>query len=84
MAKKEVWEIDVESITINDLVELEEARTGGMTMRQMRDLLARFVSNKTSEELGELPITQLAAELGRVANVLNEAMGLPKQSDTPS
>lgn len=87
---EEIWEIDVEGITLNDLVALEdvqEARAAGkrVSMKVLRELLARFIEGKTPEDFGgELRLTQLYNYIDQVLAAVEEAVALPKSNDTPS
>lgn len=77
----EEWEIDVLSLTLNDLVALEGASIT-KNAREVRDLLGRLVQNKTAEEIGSLSISELNERLEAIGKTIN-ALAVPKESTTP-
>jgi len=87
MSEKEVWEIDFDQVTLNDLIILEEgaaAFTRGEVgaSRKVRDLLGRIVKNKTTKDIGDLPLGELWECLDLVGEGIKSAV--PKANDTPS
>lgn len=81
---EEKWEVDAERLTLDDLILLEEAGEGRMKMRELRDLIARLVTNKTAEEIGKLPLVELRTRIDELGEAISEMMRLPKSNDTPS
>jgi hypothetical protein len=81
MAEVEAWEIDVQMLTLNDLIALEEADVN-KSARQVRDLLGRLVTNKTAEEIGQIPFSELDQHLAQVRRTIEE-LAIPKESTTP-
>lgn len=87
MAKKEVWEIDFDRVTLNDLIVLEEgaaefSKSDFKNVRSVRDLLGRLVVNKTAEEIGDVPLGELWECLEAVSEGIKGVV--PKTNDTPS
>jgi len=82
MEKKETWEIDVDKVTLNDLILLEEGSKSLEKAREVRDLLGRLVKNKTPEEIGEIPLGELWKHLDAVGEAIKDT--IPKANDTPS
>lgn len=87
MTKKEVWEVDFDRVTLNDLIILEEgaaafSRGDFENVRKVRDLLGRLVVNKTAEEIGEIPLGELWECLEAVSEGIKGTV--PKETDTPS
>lgn len=82
MTKKEVWEIDLDQVTLNDLVLLEKGMEGLRKPSEVRDLLGRLVKNKTAEEIGEIPLSELWGHLDTVTEAIKETVS--KTNDTPS
>jgi len=82
MAKKDTWEIDVEKLTLNDLILLEEGGKSLERARDVREVLGRLVTNKTAEEIGEIPLGELWEHLEAVSEAIKDTV--PKSSGTPS
>jgi len=87
MSEKEIWEIDFDQVTLNDLIILEEGAAAFSkgefgASRKVRDLLGRLVMNKTTEEIGAIPLGELWECLDTVGEGIRSAV--PKASDTPS
>jgi len=82
MSKEEIWEIDLDEVTLNDLILLEGGAKGLKKPSEVRDLLGRLVKNKTAEEIGALPLRELWKHLDLVGKAIEGA--IPKENDTPS
>lgn len=79
---EEVWEVDLDRLTVDDVVELEEAGSGAATMRRVREILGRLVSNKTEEEIGKTSIAELRRQLDLMRGTIGD-LAVPKESDAP-
>lgn len=83
MATEDAWEIDIETLTVNDVITLEDAGRGGIdSFRQARDILGRLVVNRTPEQIGELTLSELKEHLDRLGEIIQE-LSIPKKNDTP-
>ena len=87
MTEKEVWEVDFDKVTLNDLIILEEGAAAFSkgefgASRKVRDLLGRLVMNRTAEEIGELPLGELWECLDSIGEAIKDTV--PKVNDTPS
>jgi len=80
MGKKDTWEIDVEKLTLNDLILLEEGGKSLERARDVREVLGRLVTNRTAEEIGEIPLGELWKHLDEVGKAIKDVV--PKPSDT--
>lgn len=84
---EEVWEIDFEQATLNDLIILEEgAAAFGKgdfgAAKGVRDLLGRLIVGKTAEDIGNIPLGTLWKLLDSVSVGIKDIV--PKANDTPS
>ena len=87
MTEEDCWEIDPATWTLNDLIELQEKaegiRAGVVGVKDMRALLARLVVNKTEEEIGQVPLTELPDRLADLNAAIDEHLSIPKATATP-
>jgi len=82
MEEKETWEIDVDQVTLNDLVLLEQGSKSLERASEIRALLGRLVKNKTAEEIGDVPLGELWGHLDAIGEAIKDTV--PKVNDTPS
>jgi len=80
--KKETWEVDISEVTLNDLILLEEGAQSLTKAKEIRDLLGRLVKNKSAEEIGQLPLSELWEHLDAIGEAIKDTV--PKPNDTPS
>ena len=78
----EAWEIDLEQLSVDDVIELEGAAAGQASMGRVRELLGRLVSNRTEEEIGQTSIAELKRQMDRIGQLIEE-IGIPKESGEP-
>lgn len=81
-AQKEVWEIDIDSMTLDDLVLLEEGAMGLMKAKHLREFLARLVKNRTEKQIGKVPFGELWQHFDAIGEAIKDT--IPKGNDTPS
>jgi len=80
----DAWEVDVQKLTLNDLIDLQKASLDGVKdMVQLRDVLAAIVTNKTPDEIGETPLSELSTRIASIVAFINEQLELPKENTTP-
>ena len=79
---EDVWEIEVDELTLDDLEVLEQGLGPGSSVPKVKELLGRLVTNKTSEEIGKIPLRELRRHLDTLADTIAE-LSVPKESATP-
>jgi hypothetical protein len=88
MPKSDTWEIDPTQWVLDDVIAVQEAgealKAGGAAgLKQIRAVLGRLVTNKTEEEIGRTPLTDLSQRLDELSEAIDELMSTPKASATP-
>ena len=78
----DVWEIDVDEMTLDDLEVLEQGIGPGSSVAQVKAVLGRLVTNKTPEEIGKIPLRDLRRHLDKLGQTVAE-LAIPKESATP-
>jgi len=81
-AEKETWEIDLDSVTLDDLILLEEGSKSLKKASELRELLGRLVKNKSAKQIGKLPLGELWKHIDTIGDVIKDM--IPKENDTPS
>ena len=79
---EDVWEIDVDEMTLDDLEVLEQGLAPGSSVSRMKEVLGRLVTNKTTEEIGKIPMRELRRHIDTLANTIAE-LSVPKENATP-
>ena len=80
-AKKETWEIDVDQVTLDDLILLEGGEQGLEKASELRELLGRLVTNRSAKQIGKIPLGELWKHLDTLGEAIKDT--IPKSSDTP-
>lgn len=81
-AKKETWEVDIDKVTLDDLILLEEGAQSLAKASELRELLGRLVKNRTAKQIGKLPLGELWKHLDAIGEAIFDT--IPKANDTPS
>ena len=82
MAEAETWEIDPVGISLDDYIVLDRGLGLGRDPQQLKETLARLVTNKTEEDIGALSLRDLNVALDKALKAFKEA-AVPKAIDTP-
>ncbi len=80
---KETWEIELSEVTLDDVITLEGMSSGLISCKEIKTFLGRLVSNKTEEDIGQIPLPELREHLTAVGIAVKEAVAIPKESATP-
>jgi len=81
-AKKETWEIDIDEVTLDDLILLEEGSKSLAKASELRELLGRLVKNKSAKQIGKIPLAKLWKHIDTIGEAIKDT--IPKENDTPS
>lgn len=79
---EETWEIDPLQMSLRDLKVLQEGFGPDMDVSKVEAILGRLVTNRTAEEIGNLPLGELTRCM-EVAMAEVENVAVPKANDTP-
>lgn len=80
---EETWEIDPLEMSLDDYIVLNRGLGMAGDPEQLKDTLARLVTNKTESDIGALSMRDLNVALDKAVKAFKE-VALPKETDTPS
>lgn len=79
---KDRWEIDINQLTLDDLILLEEADQGmAGKSGAIKELLGRLLVNRSADEVGKLTLPELADLVTHIGKAVEES-ALPKATNT--